>query len=147
MPRPTEWSLPFMSSYQNFIYVSHLSHTRCMPRTWSLFTEYIRKNRNCSAITSRRVSVCEDAKRIDSSRAVSLYRYRLHLLLETLPKPAFKLNTDGRVMTTLNSNTRAIWKVRGLTSLLRVGTLWRCGDGGKWKWLLLCRISEVFNKR
>jgi hypothetical protein len=24
---------------------------------------------------------------------------------------------------------RAVWKVRGLTLLLRVGTLWRCGDG------------------
>jgi hypothetical protein len=24
---------------------------------------------------------------------------------------------------------RAVWKVRGLTSLLRVRTLWRCGDG------------------
>jgi hypothetical protein len=24
---------------------------------------------------------------------------------------------------------RAVWKVRGLTFLLRVGTLWRCGDG------------------
>jgi hypothetical protein len=27
------------------------------------------------------------------------------------------------------SITRAVCKVRGLTSLLRVGTLWRCGDG------------------
>jgi hypothetical protein len=26
-------------------------------------------------------------------------------------------------------STRAVWKVRGLTLLLRVGTLWRCGDG------------------
>jgi hypothetical protein len=26
-------------------------------------------------------------------------------------------------------NTRVICKVRGLTLLLRVGTLWRCGDG------------------
>jgi hypothetical protein len=26
-------------------------------------------------------------------------------------------------------NTRAVCKVRGLTLLLRVGTLWRCGDG------------------
>jgi hypothetical protein len=25
--------------------------------------------------------------------------------------------------------TRAVWKVRGLTLLLRVGTSWRCGDG------------------
>jgi hypothetical protein len=25
--------------------------------------------------------------------------------------------------------TKAVCKVRGLTSLLRVGTLWRCGDG------------------
>jgi hypothetical protein len=25
-------------------------------------------------------------------------------------------------------NMRAIWKVRGLTLLFRVGTLWRCGD-------------------
>jgi hypothetical protein len=25
--------------------------------------------------------------------------------------------------------TRAVWKVRGLALLLRVGTLWRCGDG------------------
>jgi hypothetical protein len=25
--------------------------------------------------------------------------------------------------------TRSVWKVRGLTSLRRVGTLWRCGDG------------------
>jgi hypothetical protein len=25
--------------------------------------------------------------------------------------------------------TRAVWKVRGFTLLLRVGTLWRCGDG------------------
>jgi hypothetical protein len=25
--------------------------------------------------------------------------------------------------------TRAVWRVRRLTSLLRVGTLWRCGDG------------------
>jgi hypothetical protein len=25
-------------------------------------------------------------------------------------------------------NTRAVWKVRGLTLLLQVGTLWRCGD-------------------
>jgi hypothetical protein len=25
--------------------------------------------------------------------------------------------------------TRAVWKIRGLTLLLRVGTLWRCGDG------------------
>jgi hypothetical protein len=25
--------------------------------------------------------------------------------------------------------TRAVWKVRGLTSLFRVRTLWRCGDG------------------
>jgi hypothetical protein len=24
---------------------------------------------------------------------------------------------------------RAAWKVRGLTLLIRVGTLWRCGDG------------------
>jgi hypothetical protein len=24
---------------------------------------------------------------------------------------------------------RAVWKVRGLTLLIRVGTLWRCGDG------------------
>jgi hypothetical protein len=27
------------------------------------------------------------------------------------------------------SYTRAVCKVRGLTLLLRVGTLWRCGDG------------------
>jgi hypothetical protein len=27
------------------------------------------------------------------------------------------------------SYTRAVWEVRGLTLLLRVGTLWRCGDG------------------
>jgi hypothetical protein len=26
-------------------------------------------------------------------------------------------------------HTRAVWKVCGLTLLLRVGTLWRCGDG------------------
>jgi hypothetical protein len=26
-------------------------------------------------------------------------------------------------------NTRAVCKVRGLTLLLRIGTLWRCGDG------------------
>jgi hypothetical protein len=26
-------------------------------------------------------------------------------------------------------SSRAVWKVRGLTLLLRVGTLWRCGDG------------------
>jgi hypothetical protein len=26
-------------------------------------------------------------------------------------------------------STSAVWKVRGLTLLLRVGTLWRCGDG------------------
>jgi hypothetical protein len=25
--------------------------------------------------------------------------------------------------------TRAVWKVRGLTLILRVGTFWRCGDG------------------
>jgi hypothetical protein len=25
--------------------------------------------------------------------------------------------------------TRAVWKVRGLALVLRVGTLWRCGDG------------------
>jgi hypothetical protein len=24
---------------------------------------------------------------------------------------------------------RAVWRVRGFTLLLRVGTLWRCGDG------------------
>jgi hypothetical protein len=29
----------------------------------------------------------------------------------------------------LGDSTRAVWKVRGLTLLLRVGTLWRCGDG------------------
>jgi hypothetical protein len=28
-----------------------------------------------------------------------------------------------------NICTRAVWKVRGLTLLLRVGTLWKCGDG------------------
>jgi hypothetical protein len=28
-----------------------------------------------------------------------------------------------------NSNLRAVCKVRGLTLLLRVGALWRCGDG------------------
>jgi hypothetical protein len=27
------------------------------------------------------------------------------------------------------SFTRVVWKLRGLTLLLRVGTLWRCGDG------------------
>jgi hypothetical protein len=27
------------------------------------------------------------------------------------------------------SSTTAVWKVRGLTLLLRVGILWRCGDG------------------
>jgi hypothetical protein len=26
-------------------------------------------------------------------------------------------------------NPKAVWEVRGLTLLLRVGTLWRCGDG------------------
>jgi hypothetical protein len=31
--------------------------------------------------------------------------------------------------------TRAVWKVRGLTLLLRVGTLWRCGDGLSSKYL------------
>jgi hypothetical protein len=29
----------------------------------------------------------------------------------------------------LGDYTRAVWKVRGLTLLFRVGTLWRCGDG------------------
>jgi hypothetical protein len=29
----------------------------------------------------------------------------------------------------LTQSARAVWKVRGLTLLLRVGTLWRCGDG------------------
>jgi hypothetical protein len=28
-----------------------------------------------------------------------------------------------------HSNKTAVWKVRGITLLLRVGTLWRCGDG------------------
>jgi hypothetical protein len=28
-----------------------------------------------------------------------------------------------------HSFTRAVCKVRGLTLILRVGTLWRCGDG------------------
>jgi hypothetical protein len=28
-----------------------------------------------------------------------------------------------------DTHTRAVWKVRGLVLLLRVGTLWRCGDG------------------
>jgi hypothetical protein len=28
-----------------------------------------------------------------------------------------------------NANTRAVCEVRGLILLLRVGTLWRCGDG------------------
>jgi hypothetical protein len=34
-----------------------------------------------------------------------------------------------REIVSLCSGTRAVWKVRGLTLLLRVGTLWRCGDG------------------
>jgi hypothetical protein len=28
--------------------------------------------------------------------------------------------------------TRTVWKARGLTLLLRVGILWRCGDGLFW---------------
>jgi hypothetical protein len=31
--------------------------------------------------------------------------------------------------TVYKSYTRAVWKVRGLTLLLRIGTMWRCGDG------------------
>jgi hypothetical protein len=33
-----------------------------------------------------------------------------------------------KICTKFPVNTRAVWKVRGLT-LFRVGTLWRCGDG------------------
>jgi hypothetical protein len=33
------------------------------------------------------------------------------------------------VRRTMAINTRVVCKVRGLTSLLRVGTLWRCSDG------------------
>jgi hypothetical protein len=29
----------------------------------------------------------------------------------------------------VDKTTRAVWKVRGLTLLLGVGTLWRCGEG------------------
>jgi hypothetical protein len=32
-------------------------------------------------------------------------------------------------MTLQQYSTRAVWKVHGLTLQLRVGTLWRCGDG------------------
>jgi hypothetical protein len=33
--------------------------------------------------------------------------------------------------------TRVVWKVRGLTLLLRVGTLWRCGNG------LFCQVPPL----
>jgi hypothetical protein len=38
---------------------------------------------------------------------------------------------DGKkkFLSRMVSNTRVVWKVRGLNLLLRVGTLWRCGDG------------------
>jgi hypothetical protein len=32
-------------------------------------------------------------------------------------------------LTSVYQFTRAVWKVRGLALLLRVGTSWRCGDG------------------
>jgi hypothetical protein len=35
---------------------------------------------------------------------------------------------ESKFLTAYNY-TRAVWEVRGLTLLLRVGTLWRCGDG------------------
>jgi hypothetical protein len=37
--------------------------------------------------------------------------------------------TINELSTQTICNTRAVWKVRGLTLLLRVGTSWRCGDG------------------
>jgi hypothetical protein len=37
-----------------------------------------------------------------------------------------KINTHFNLFTLL---ARAVWKVPGLTLLLRVGSLWRCGDG------------------
>jgi hypothetical protein len=39
--------------------------------------------------------------------------------------------TEIQILTPLREcpNTRAVWKVRGLSLILRVGTLWMCGDG------------------
>jgi hypothetical protein len=39
-------------------------------------------------------------------------------------------NSSDWFLSNWNSwNTSGVWKVHGLTLLLRVGTLWRCGDG------------------
>jgi hypothetical protein len=45
----------------------------------------------------------------------------------------FTLKTEGEgsseTLVSYHIITRAVWKVRGLTSLLWIWTLWRCGDG------------------
>jgi hypothetical protein len=40
-----------------------------------------------------------------------------------------KVKITCQIFKFANKHTRAVWKVHGLTLLLRVGTLWRCGDG------------------
>jgi hypothetical protein len=52
---------------------------------------------------------------------------------ETTQHPFIMRGGPGRNLNGMSpvcmSYTRTVWKVRGLTLLLRVGTLWRCGDG------------------
>jgi hypothetical protein len=68
------------------------------------------------------------------------YMYRFHLAAILLSYSAQKkkkhylIKGTGHGQTNMNLRerrffTRAFWKDRGLTLLLRVGTLWRCGDG------------------
>jgi hypothetical protein len=47
--------------------------------------------------------------------------------------------------------TRAVWKVHGLTLLLRIGSLWRCGDGlffevPTWRTMHFLKRSTRFSK-
>jgi hypothetical protein len=63
---------------------------------------------------------------------VGLWKYEVAVPVEWYLHVLFKKcqlrNYCGRI-SFWERNTRTVWKVRGLVLLLRVGSLWRCGDG------------------
>jgi hypothetical protein len=58
-----------------------------------------------------------------------VYRNNSKLNLIRVTPSSFKINKFSETSYFVWISTRAVCKVRGLTLLLRVGTLWRCGDG------------------
>jgi hypothetical protein len=66
---------------------------------------------------------------------IYIYRARMHNKMHFELKRSHLCVADSDKSEDVRSNgtvhgiMKAVWKVRGLTLLLRVATLWRCGDG------------------